>query len=539
MKKLFTLIITTIIITNTSYAQTATWSDDIASIVYTKCTGCHRTGGIGETSSLYFEDYNQVVSSQLAIKSSVNNLRMPPWPPEASYKHFVGETALTPTEIAKINDFIDNGTPLGNVANAPQTPVFSNADLLTNPSITIHTPSYTVQATGDEYRTFVLPTGLTTPEFLNKVEFKPGNNQIVHHIIIYLDSSKNHLGRTKDSLDAGEGFASLGTGQPAPGAIFLAGWAPGGGYFSLPPNMGIKIYENSDYLIEFHYAPNSIGQTDSTRININYCASGTTPRNAYVIPLLSHNNNQIVGGNFFIPANTVTNMKQFNSFKKLIPQLPTYLSFSVFAIAPHMHKIGQSYKVYSTQNTDTIPYINIPHWNFNWQNSYLFPKPIKLGVTDTVWGEVSYDNTANNPYNPSSPPIDVYAGEHTTDEMMVTFLTVCLYETGDENMNVDSLLNVTAINKPLNNKKVSKLLIFPNAVSTTANIQLYDVALAEGEVKLRIYDMQGKQAYTTTGMHSYKGYFYNSIDVQQLPQGAYALQLEQGNKVWKNQLIKQ
>ncbi|MEQ1733923.1 MAG: hypothetical protein ABL940_09625 [Bacteroidia bacterium] len=538
MKKLFTLATVLVATATQLIAQTATWSDDVASIVYTKCTGCHRQGGIGETSGLYFEDYNQVVSSKLAVQSSINSLRMPPWPPDANYKHFVGEKVLTATELTKINDFINNGTPLGNVANAPQLPVFSSADLLTNPSLTLSTPSYTVQATGDEYRTFVLPTGLSTTEYLNKVEFVPGNNQIVHHILIYLDTTVAHLGRAKDLQDAGEGFASNGTGQPAPDAVFIGGWAPGANYFSLPPNIGIQLYPNSDYLIEFHYAPNSIGQTDSTRINIGYCDNTASPRNAYSIPLLSHNNNQMVNGNFFIPANTVTHLKQYSTFKKLIPALPSFLSFSVFAIAPHMHKIGKSYKVYQTHNQDTTPYINIPRWDFNWQNSYMFPRPIKLAVTDTVWGEATYDNTTNNPTNPSNPPIDVYSGEHTTDEMMVTFLTVCLYQAGDENMNVDSLLNVVSVkNKPKTNN--SKLLIFPTVANTSVNIQLINDQLNEGEVTLQLYDAQGKQCLKPMLMHCYKGYFYSTVDVQLLAQGTYTVIMKQGNATWNNKLVKQ
>jgi hypothetical protein len=548
MKTIFTLVTSFLIITNIN-AQTATWSDDVAKIIYTKCTGCHRQGGIGEVSGLYFNDYNQVVSNKIAIKSSVNSLRMPPWPADANYKHFVGEKSLTQTEISKINDFINNGTPQGNVANAPQAPVFSNADALPNPDYTVHTPSYTVQATGDEYRTFVLKADSSSVvKHLNKMEFKPGNSQIVHHILVYLDTTRNHLGRTADFLDAGEGFATNGTGFPVQGALFIAGWAPGSDYFALPPSIGLQIHPNSDYLIEFHYAPNSIGQTDSTKINFEYCKVAN-PRSAYVAPILSHTPSLMVGGSFFIPANTVTSLKQFNSIKKSIPSLPSFLNFSVFSVFPHMHKIGSSYKVYGTHRNnvlhknDTTPYINIPRWDFNWQNSYIFKKPIKLPITDTLWGEATYNNTTSNPNNPSNPPINVHSGEKTTDEMMVTFLTIALYNQGDENMNVDSLINAnntTALNNTSNTtSNNSKVLIYPSVTTTTANLQINDDRLSEGEVLVRLYDAQGKEVAQALRMHSYKGYLYNSIDVHTLAHGTYTLRIHQDDKVWINKLVKE
>jgi hypothetical protein len=33
-----------------------------------------------------------------------------------------------------------------------------------------------------------------------------------------------------------------------------------------------------------------------------------------------------------------------------------------------------------------------------------------------------YDNSVNNPENPSNPPVNVRWGERTTDEMCLTFL---------------------------------------------------------------------------------------------------------------------
>lgn len=42
------------------------------------------------------------------------------------------------------------------------------------------------------------------------------------------------------------------------------------------------------------------------------------------------------------------------------------------------------------------------------------------------YSEVQYDNTADNPHNPSNPPKLVTLGEGTTDEMMLTFFIIHL-----------------------------------------------------------------------------------------------------------------
>jgi hypothetical protein len=61
--------------------------------------------------------------------------------------------------------------------------------------------------------------------------------------------------------------------------------------------------------------------------------------------------------------------------------------------------------------------LSISDWDFGWQEQYLFadyvelPKGTRLDVT------LTYDNSAANRRNPSSPPKRVTWGEQSTDEM--------------------------------------------------------------------------------------------------------------------------
>jgi hypothetical protein len=63
-------------------------------------------------------------------------------------------------------------------------------DFLEHSSLTTQIPTYTSTATGsDVYRCFVLPTGLTTDKFITAFEALPGNRGIVHHVLVYADTT--------------------------------------------------------------------------------------------------------------------------------------------------------------------------------------------------------------------------------------------------------------------------------------------------------------------------------------------------------------
>ena len=57
------------------------------------------------------------------------------------------------------------------------------------------------------------------------------------------------------------------------------------------------------------------------------------------------------------------------------------------------------------------------NWNFQWQEDYAFKQPIKLPAGTRLDVTMSYDNSAENPNNPTHPPKRVIWGPSTTDEM--------------------------------------------------------------------------------------------------------------------------
>ena len=56
-------------------------------------------------------------------------------------------------------------------------------------------------------------------------------------------------------------------------------------------------------------------------------------------------------------------------------------------------------------------------WDFNWQDSYVYKKPFILPKGTRIDVTLTYDNSADNPRNPISPPRRALFGEQSFDEM--------------------------------------------------------------------------------------------------------------------------
>jgi hypothetical protein len=96
-------------------------------------------------------------------------------------------------------------------------------------------------------------------------------------------------------------------------------------------------------------------------------------------------------------------------------------------LTPHAHYLCKDMKVTATlPDGSTKPLIWIKDWDFNWQNAYRYRTPLDLPKGTRIDLEYTYDNSENNPHNPSHPPVRIHWGEQTKDEMALVFLNVVL-----------------------------------------------------------------------------------------------------------------
>src|SRR5262249_29509000 len=115
------------------------------------------------------------------------------------------------------------------------------------PDLVLTVPEpYAVGTSGrDEFRVFVIPTGLAEGKWVSAVDFKPGNPKVVHHILAAFDV--RGAARKKDEADPGPGYASLGGFGVLPSGS-LGGWAPGRRAFTLPDGLGRYLPAGADVL---------------------------------------------------------------------------------------------------------------------------------------------------------------------------------------------------------------------------------------------------------------------------------------------------
>jgi len=223
-----------------------TWADNAAPILFSKCVSCHRPSGIAPFSLLTYTD---AFNYRNSIRNAVSTKHMPPWPPDDNYVHFTDARTLSAAQITTIVNWVNNGAPSGNLANAP-TPPGPVTNALGTPDTVLKMPDYTsTAATSDVYQCFVLPLRLPSGKYLSAAEIIPGNSSVVHHVLLYQDTTANHAAQLLDNASPGPGYTSFG-GIGVSSALLLDAWVPGSVIRKLPPILGKRLFHNSTLILQ-------------------------------------------------------------------------------------------------------------------------------------------------------------------------------------------------------------------------------------------------------------------------------------------------
>ncbi len=385
--------------------STPTFSKEVVRIFQKNCQTCHHPGDIAPFSLMTYKEARPWAQ---AIREQVILRKMPPWKPAAGCGDFRDARGLSNEEIQTIVAWVDAGAPEGNQAELPPPLEFPDGwplgapDLIVSPDL-----DYTPPTQGDMYRCFSVPvTGLRGDRWISALSVKPGNPKIVHHVIAYPDPTG--ASAQLDAKDPEPGYTCFG-GPGFDTSDFLGGWAPGSrGYFA-PEGAGIKLPNNSRVVIQVHYHPTGVRETDRTPIGL-YFAKSPVSKQLQALPLFNNR--------FAIPPGA-KNYEVTASYA-----IPQFLSAQMWVVTPHMHLLGKKIKVELNRPGASQPdcLVNIEDWNFNWQGTYLYKNPIELTSGAHLKLTTIYDNSTDNPLNPNNPPKTVRWGEETTDEMSLAFI---------------------------------------------------------------------------------------------------------------------
>lgn len=471
MKKIFS-ILSLFFITH-SFSQT--WSDNVATVVYNKCSKCHHSEGIAPFSLITYAEANAMSAS---IRDAITNDRMPPYPPDKNYQEYAHARFLSDTEKQTITDWVDNGSPEGTAANTPPPPVFNVGSLLGNGDLEVRMPNYIskADATHDDYVCISIPTNLSSDRKIKALEIVPGNRQIVHHCLVFADETGSYVTDTIGGDCSG----------PSDGKL-LMGYTPGASPLIFPSGsdfkLGMTLTAGSNIVLALHYPDGSFGMMDSTKVIFHFYPTSETGIREVTAGAVLQN------WNIVLPPNEVTTLQAQYPPAGTLP-----LNFSILSVFPHMHQVGTEIKAYNVTSTnDTIPYIHIPNWDFHWQDFYFF-KHIQLAPTGSVIkGYAVYDNTTNNPDNPNNPPQFVFAGEGTSDEMFLVYFHYMLYQAGDENYDIESLMSLGL--EEMLTKNQTAFVAYPNPFDDKIEIRFKE-EFANQSLVASIYDMQGNLVQT-------------------------------------------
>ena len=386
-----------------------TYAHDVAGIVQANCVSCHRAGQIGP---MPLETYAQVKQFAANIAAVTEKRQMPPWKPVPGCGDFTGERRLTDSQIATLTSWSKAGAPAGDLTKTPAEPTFTQGWTLGKPDLVLTMPTtWRTEANAEEtYRCFVLPTGLTENKEVVAIEYRPGNRSVVHHCLGYVDTQGR--GRARDGKDGKPGYTSFG----GPGFLptgEIGGWAPGNLPAFLPDGIARALPAGSDIVLQMHYHPTGKVEDDKTEIGIYFAKK----------PITKHLRTMPIFAPLSIPAGDAA-YHTGNTFKSPVDA-------DIISVTPHMHLLARKVAMTVKQTDGTVtPLIQIDDWDFNWQGTYTYKKPIHINKGAVVTLDADYDNSTANPHNPNSPPKHVGWGERTSDEMCIGFIS---YVADDEN----------------------------------------------------------------------------------------------------------
>jgi len=391
-----------------------TYARDIAPLLVANCVECHRPGEVAPFSLLTFED---AAKRAEFLAETTASRAMPPWQAEIGHSRFLGERRLTDAQIALFDRWAKAGAPEGSADNLPPMPTFADGCRLGKPDLELVAPdSITVPADGEDiFQHWIIPIDIPEDKTIVGFEFRPGNPAVVHHAILFLDSSG--MGREKDAETPEPGYVTFGSvGIPTAGIVGV--WTPGMTPRFYPQNAGMDIRKGTDLVLQLHLHPSGKQEVDRSSVAL-YFADKPVARKMSRSP--------------FVVGSILIDIPAGKSDHMIRSSITLPADITLISLLPHMHLIGKEMKITATFPDGHQEHLMwIKDWNFYWQDNYVYHEPKKLPAGTKLDVECRYDNSPENALNPSSPPERVFFGNGSSDEMCFGIFQLIVDNPNDE-----------------------------------------------------------------------------------------------------------
>lgn len=374
-----------------------TYYRDVEPVLQQHCVRCHQDGGLGPGD---YEDPDTVVALAPALLGAMDAGRMPPPASDPDCMDYLGSEHLTLPQDARdvVASWIDEGTPLGDPADAPEPVVIETE--LSDPDVVLRMPEPYAptfedpENPGNEYRCFVIDPGEASGKFITALAPQLGAPELVHHIVLFRVDPDDLREGDRDP----QGYDCIDRMGGSTIGGMVAAWAPGMLPLELPEGTGIEVSENSLLVMQMHYFANGGAPGEVFDQSAYAFRTADSARPALVAPVGSFG--------FTIPPGESehTHTDGFSN---------DFLPGNMIATFPHMHQLGSAYNLRLEKADGSEICLARGEYDFNNQLTYQWREPVALDVGDTLRWSCTWDN--------SEGESAVGFGERTDEEMCFFF----------------------------------------------------------------------------------------------------------------------
>jgi mono/diheme cytochrome c family protein len=405
-----------------------TYWQDVAPIFFENCVSCHQPDGIAP---FRLDTYEEAKEWSAAARQAVEERTMPPWlvTSDGSCGEFRDSRWLADEEIEAITAWAEAGAPEGTPRDDLQVPAASEPgtglDDGSGEIMAVTTPDYVPEPDGsayakyDDYRCFLIDGAIDRDRFITGYEVVPGNDALVHHVILMVVNPDLEVAEGKTNMDAMRAMDEASPDRLGWPCYSLAGdgvavdsapvtWAPGMGPVPYPDRTGVRLPAGRVLVVQVHYnlVDESVrGQSDSTLARLRV-ADEVEREGLFALPdLLLDSDDTLPPGMESVPYTWELGLDD-----ALAAFGVDHLD--IYGVFPHMHELGRRYRMEIVdEGGEAQCAAEVENWDFDWQLFYFYEEPIQITPGKRLRVTCEYDTRGRT--EPTTP------GWGTQNEMCV------------------------------------------------------------------------------------------------------------------------
>lgn len=394
--------------TSADTKRVLTFNRDVAPILFTHCSSCHRVGGSGPFPLL---TYAEVKKHARQVAFVTQNREMPPWLPDAGQFRFQNDSRLGTDQIATIHDWIEQGEVEGNPEDLPTQPQFHEGWQLGRPDLILQPERpFALPAGGpDQYWNFVLHVPTKRTRWLKAMEVLSVDNRILHHAMLVLPPRNFVPGQEQSAVNGFPGMEFQSAGIKFFPETHLFFWQPGRSPYVYPDQLSMRLDKSADLILSVHLQPSGKPELVQPSVGLYFTKTPATE-----VPLV-----------FLLENDTAIDIPPRAKLYLVSDSFTLPVDVDLLALYPHAHYLAEDLTASASfPDGDVKQLIHIRHWDLNWQSVYHYQSPVFLPKGTTISLRYIYNNSEGNVSNPNYPPKPVIAGEGIAAEMSHLWLQV-------------------------------------------------------------------------------------------------------------------